>query len=75
MRHSFLAVPMLAAVACVDVPSSVHAEFAPAGPSERSNFRPGQHGTAQPVDEGPAPKMSVDSAATADAGAPDGGVQ
>lgn len=54
MRRSFFAVPLLAAAACVDVPDAIHAQFAPVSPSERTNYRPGRHGTAPPV-ETPSP--------------------
>ncbi|HVH41114.1 MAG TPA: hypothetical protein VM925_02190 [Labilithrix sp.] len=66
MRRSFLAVPLLAAAACVDVPDAIHAQFAAAGPTDRSNFRPGNHGSAPPV-ESPAPKAAGSLAAPLEA--------
>jgi len=71
MRRSFLAVILVAAAACVDVPDSVRAEFAGPGAADRSNFRPGQHGSAPPAEEPPVEKaapVAVTGAAN-DAGA------
>lgn len=82
MRRTILAVSLLAAGACVDVPDSVRAEFAAARPGDRSNFRPGPHGLAPPVEDPPAIKAaSATEAAPApitktvapDAGDPDAG--
>lgn len=73
MRHGFLAVTLLAAcaaagaAACVEVPTSIHAEFAPPAAAERSNFRPGEKGTAPPAFD-PALPVAKD-AASVDAGA------
>lgn len=58
MRRSFLAVFVLAAAACVDVPDSVRAQFAGPGAADRTNYRPGNHGSAPPVEEPPAPKAA-----------------
>lgn len=76
MRHGFLAVTLLVAcaaagaVACVEVPSTIHAEFAPPTAAERSNFRPGEHGSAPPAFEGPPPAQKEAAPAVAvDAGA------
>ena len=74
MRRSFLAVFILAIAACVDVPDSVRAQFAGPGAADRSNFRPGNHGSALPVEEPPASKAAEaavagsPSDATVDAG-------
>jgi hypothetical protein len=57
----------LFAYACVEVPPGVHAQFAPAGAAERSNFRPGNHGTAPPVEE---PVVKESAKEPADAGPP-----
>lgn len=71
MRRSFLAVFILAAAACVDVPDSVRAQFAGPGAADRSNYRPGNHGSAPPVEEPPAPKAAeaAVTGATLEAGA------
>ncbi|MBX3219810.1 MAG: hypothetical protein KF795_04775 [Labilithrix sp.] len=58
MRRSFLAALLLAAAACVDVPDSVRAQFAGPGATDRSNYRPGRHGSAPPVEDPPAPKAA-----------------
>jgi hypothetical protein len=77
MRHALLAAALpLFVLACVEVPASIHAEFAGPGPSDPSNYRPGRHGTAPAVD-GPAAKESpsVDAdAAPAAMTSDDGGV-
>ncbi len=65
MRHSFLAIMILAAAACVDVPDSVRAEFAGPAAADRSNYRPGTHGSAPPVDEPTAAKAAEPAAAAA----------
>ena len=57
MRRSFIAILLLAA-ACVDVPDGIRAEFAGPGAADRSNYRPGRHGSALPVEEAPAPKAA-----------------
>lgn len=44
-----LAAAALGIVACVDVPDNMRAQFAPAGPNDRTNYRPGAHGTAMPA--------------------------
>jgi hypothetical protein len=71
MRRMVLAGFVLAAGACVDVPDGVRAQFAAAGAAERSNFRPGRHGTASPLEDPPAPKAAETAVtgATIDAGA------
>ncbi len=55
---------------CIDVPSGIKANFAAAGPEERSNFRRGAHGSALPTEEpAPAPVAPPEAkAAQADAG-------
>ena len=58
MRRSFLAVIILAVAACVDVPDGVRAQFAGPGAADRSNYRPGTHGSALPAEEPPAPKTA-----------------
>lgn len=70
MRHSFIAILLLAA-ACVDVPDAVRAEFAGPGAADRSNYRPGRHGSAVPVEDPPSPK-AADTAVTSEPAA-DGG--
>ena len=57
-------------LACVDVPANIHSAFAPPGPADRSNYRPGNHGTAPPAEQ---PDTPEPPAATATASA-DGGV-
>lgn len=42
------AVASVGLVACVDVPDSMRAQFAPAGPNDRTNYVPGRHGSAPP---------------------------
>ena len=74
MRRSFLAVFLLAIAACVDVPDSVRAQFAAPGAADRTNYRPGSHGSALPIEDPPAPKAaeaavtSPDEGGTLDAG-------
>ncbi len=62
MRRSFLAVFILAVAACVDVPDGVRAQFAGPGATDRTNYRPGSHGSAPPIEEPsveePAPKAA-----------------
>lgn len=50
MRRSFLAIFLLGAAACIDIPDGVHAQFAAPSPEDRSNYRPGHHGSAPPVE-------------------------
>jgi hypothetical protein len=50
-----VALGVAAAAACVDVPDGVRAQFAAPSPADRSNFRPGTHGSAPPVEETPRP--------------------
>lgn len=61
LHGSLLAVFLAAAAACVEIPANIHAQFSPAGPNDRSNYRPGRHGSAPPVDD-------ADGADRADAG-------
>src|SRR5262245_41993342 len=85
MRRSFLAVSIVATAACVDVPDGIRAEFAAAGPADRSNYRPGRHGSALPVEpvhgapsqarsveDSPAPKAAAVTGPTPESDA-DGG--
>jgi hypothetical protein len=51
MRRLLLPIVVWALAACVDVPDNIRAQFAAPAPNERSNYRPGAHGTAPPVDE------------------------
>jgi hypothetical protein len=51
MRRSLLAVFLFAAGACVDVPSGIRAQFAGPAAGDRSNYRPGRHGSALPPEE------------------------
>src|SRR6185437_14429282 len=50
-RRTFavLAVAALGIVACVDVPDNMRAEFAGPTANDRTNYRPGNHGSAPPV--------------------------
>lgn len=64
-----LAAAALGIVACVDVPDNMRAQFAPAGPNDRTNYRPGAHGTAMPAPYEPILPLP-DAGAPADAGAP-----
>jgi hypothetical protein len=73
MRQILLAVVIVAASACVDVPDSVRAQFAPPSAAERTNFRPGRHGTAPPVEDPPAAKAAETAVTGATLGAPDAG--
>ena len=73
MRHSFLAVFVLAAAACVDVPDSVRAQFAGPGAADRSNYRHGLHGSAPPAEEPPVAK-AADATVLEPATGPDAGV-
>ena len=65
MRRSLLAMFILAAAACVDVPDSVRAQFAGPGAADRSNYRPGQHGSAPPVEDPPVAKAAGAAAPSA----------
>jgi len=50
MYHRFTMLVLLAAAAgCVEVPDNIRAHFAQPGPAERTNYRPGNHGTARPI--------------------------
>jgi hypothetical protein len=80
-RRTLIALALLAlgVVACVDIPDNMRAQFAPAGPSDRTNYVPGRHGSAPP--EPAAPLLPWDAGvATPDAApavtppATDGGV-
>ncbi|MBN9161411.1 MAG: hypothetical protein J0I07_10635 [Myxococcales bacterium] len=71
MRRSFIAILLLAA-GCVDVPDGIRAEFAGPGAADRSNYRPGRHGSAPPVEDPPAPKAAATAVTTEPAA--DGGV-
>ena len=57
-----------AAVGCVEVPDNIRAHFAGPGPAERTNYRPGNHGSARPHAE-PVVKAWVPQVNDADAGA------
>ncbi len=59
------ALTVLASVtsACVDVPTGVRAEFAPAGPGDRTNYRPGMHGTAPADSDAGGPLAGSDGGA------------
>ncbi|MBX3259423.1 MAG: hypothetical protein KF782_07005 [Labilithrix sp.] len=65
MRRSLLAIVFLAAAACVDVPDNVRAQFAGPGANDRSNYRPGRHGSAPPIEDAPTPKAADTAAAPA----------
>lgn len=69
--HAALAaavVAIIACAACVDIPDGMRAQFAPAGPNERTNYVPGRHGSAPPND--PPPMLPWDAGAPVlDAGA------
>lgn len=49
-RRTLIALALLALgiVACVDIPDNMRAQFAPAGPNDRTNYVPGRHGSAPP---------------------------
>ncbi|MBX3217678.1 MAG: hypothetical protein KF850_36940 [Labilithrix sp.] len=66
MRRSLLAIVLLAAAGCVDVPDNVRAQFAGPGANDRSNYRPGRHGSAPPVEDAPAPKAAETPSAPAE---------
>jgi len=42
-------VSLAAAAGCVEVPDNIRAHFAGPGPAERTNYRPGNHGSARPT--------------------------
>lgn len=65
LAASVVASLAIASSACVDVPDSVHAQFAAARPDERSNFRKGAHGLARPE-----PSSVASSAPVAPSSAP-----
>jgi len=62
---------------CVEVPDNIRAQFAAPSPAERTNYRPGQHGSARPrvepgtataaneADGGPAATTTTTSASSA----------
>jgi hypothetical protein len=54
--------------ACVEVPDTVRAAFAPAAPGDPSNYRIGPHGSAPPVDVGAAIIASASLDAATEAG-------
>jgi hypothetical protein len=65
-RRSFtMAALALGIVACVDIPNNMRAQFAPAGPNDRTNYVPGRHGSAAP--EPVAPLLPWDAAVPLDA--------
>jgi hypothetical protein len=76
MRRSLPVVLItLAAAACIEIPDNIHAEFAGPKANDRSNYRPGTHGSALPFEENKPPvvKAAADAGATtsdADASAP-----
>jgi hypothetical protein len=64
MRRSLVLLLLSGAAACIEIPPNIHAEFAAAAPEDRSNFRPGRHGTALPLlaqgaDDGGAPQAKA----------------
>lgn len=66
-------VAIVAIAACIDVPDSMRAQFAPPGPNERTNYKPGNHGLAQPRVDDQRMVEPVDASVTPvdlDAGAP-----
>lgn len=54
--------------ACVEVPDTVRAAFAPAAPGDPSNYRIGPHGAAPPADVGTAIIASATFDASTEAG-------
>jgi hypothetical protein len=67
MRRVWLVLVLV--TACVDVPSGIKANFAEPGPNDRTNYRPGVHGSAQPPSDEPPAVVAKDAAqTTADAG-------
>lgn len=76
-RRTLAALAAIAAItaACIDVPDSMRAQFAPAGPNERTNYRPGNHGTVPPrvdvdvPDAAPPPDLDAGSPNVAEGGA------
>jgi hypothetical protein len=90
MRLAHLAAVLVVAIAasstlaCVDVPANIQSAFAAPGPTDRSNYRPGNHGTAPPAETpepavaSPTAKDALDGAAPTQANpaspAGDGGV-
>lgn len=72
MRRLLLAWFTLLGVACVDVPQSIHAEFAGPSATDRTNYRQGTHGSA-PAVEDPRPSGAIPTTSAtiaADGGAP-----
>jgi hypothetical protein len=59
MRRPLLLAVVAALAACVEVPDTIRTQFAAPEPGERSNYRPGAHGTAPPVDDGDAAPASA----------------
>jgi hypothetical protein len=59
------------ALGCVDVPDSVRAQFAGPGASDKTNYRPGNHG-AEPA---PVAKASTTTTTAADAEVADAGIE
>lgn len=68
-----LALVALGIVACVDIPDNMRAQFAPAGPNDRTNYVPNRHGTAPP--NTPDPMLPWDAGAPAVATPPDAGAE
>ena len=69
----FAFVLLLGLVGCVEVPDTVRAHFAGPGPQDRTNYRPGNHGTEPPPVAKAAPtttSTTTTTSADADAAAP-----
>ncbi len=62
-RVALVALVTLGIVACVDIPDNMRAQFAPAGPNDRTNYVPNRHGAAPP--NTPAPMLPWDAGAVA----------
>ena len=73
-RRSLFALALLAAgiVACVDIPDNMRAQFAPAGPNDRTNYVPNRHGSAPPNTPPPMLPWDAGAPATAADAAPPG---
>ncbi len=70
MHHRFtLHVVLVALAGCVEVPDNVRAHFAQPSPAERTNYRPGNHGSARPLAQPAAKEAWMPVVNDGDAGA------
>jgi hypothetical protein len=63
-----IVIGVLGVLGCVEVPDNIRAQFAAPGANDRTNYRPGHHGT-EPPPVAKASTTSTTSATSADADA------